>query len=175
MMARRVTLALAFVVTPISATAYAQTSANLVATASLTNTAPLTVANQDLDFGAVLPGFPVTLDPRNAATAGSFTITGAQGAEITIQFTLPGMLTAGPEIMGIAFGPTAGCQVGLFQFLRFACTNFDPSVTLTRRIPNSGAFNAVYVWVGGTVSPVPAQAAGNYRATITLTTAYTGN
>lgn len=176
MMVRRVLSALAIVALALSvAPGHAQTSASLGATAELTNTAPATIANQDLDFGAVLPGFPVSVDPRSAPNAGWFTIDGAQGAEVAIQFTLPPLLTAGPEIMAIAFGPSAGCHVGRFQFLRAACANFDPSQVLTRTIPNPAAFSVVYVWIGGTVTPAAAQAAGNYRAIISLTAAYTGN
>jgi len=173
---RRGVQTLAIVALPLfAARGHAQASASVDATAELTNTAPASIANQDLDFGAVLPGFPVSVDPRTAPNAGWFTIDGAQGAEVAIQFTLPSLLTAGPEVMPIGFSPTDGCHVGRFQFLRVACANFDPAQVLTRTIPFPAAFSVVYVWIGGTVTPAPAQAAGNYRATISLTAAYTGN
>ncbi len=154
----------------------AQGNGAVMARLNLSAAAPAVVPVQDLDFGDVVPATPATVNPRTAPNAGEFEISGTSGAEIAMSFALPTALVVGPNSMPIAFGPGAGCQVGSLSFLRFVCGAFNPAVTLVRRIPNVGPpFNVIYVWLGGTVSPTPAQAPGIYRGTITLTVAYTGN
>ena len=150
----------------------AQTS--IVARAEITDIAVTVRDVQDLQFGTVLPGFPTTVDPQTSANAGKFEIRGAQRAEITIDLTLPPALTVGPWSMPINFDANAACHRNRDQ--QAQCTYFDPSTTLITNIRNQ-AFpdNLQIVWVGGTVSPTPAQFPGVYSGTITLMAAYTGN
>ncbi len=156
--------------------ARAQAGASINATVRLSTTA-LTVANNaDLDFGAVLPGTPASVDPRTSPTAGELEIHGARGAEIAVSFTLPAALTVGTHSMPIAFGATAGCHAPFFAFFKFFCQSFDPNSPLVVRLPNFNApFNVRYVWLGGTVNPLPTQFPGIYQGTINVTVAYTGN
>jgi len=143
----------------------AQVSANIQATANVL--APLTVSGtQALDFGDVIPGVPSTLPPDDAS-AGSFTVGGYGTLEVTLDFgTLPSNLASGPNNLPISFGAgSAGYgDVGV-------STTFDPSSVETTKL----VAGALLVFIGGTVSPTPTQAAGAYSGTISLTVAYTGS
>lgn len=133
--------------------------------------APISVANeQDLQFGDVIPGFPTTVAPSDP-DAGRFLVSGAGALEVTLDFgTLPSELdhVTTASTLPLSFGAgsagtgTSALSVG---------STFDPSATLTTNL-SSGA---LYVFLGGTVSPVVSQEAGDYDGTITLTVAYTGN
>jgi len=127
----------------------------------------------DLDFGTVLGGVATTVLPTDA-NAGSFLVTGNPNAFITMTFTLPTVLTntTGPPgtTLPISFGPTSA------RWLRqqnnpAAGTPFDPSVVTVGRLgPPPRPFT--YVWLGGTVTPAPAQANGLYTGTVVLTVIY---
>jgi hypothetical protein len=115
----------------------------------------------DLDFGTVLGGAVTTVLPTDAS-AGSFLVTGNPNAFITMTFTLPTVLinTTGPPgtTMPITFGPTSA------RWLRqqndpAAGNPFDPSIVTVGRLgPPPRPFT--YLWLGGTVTPSPAQANG---------------
>lgn len=150
----------------------AQTSMN--SSAQVTFLALTIQPTQQLQFGAVIPGIPTTIDPQTSPNAGKFEIRGFPFAQFTFDLTLPTQLTTGVWSMPITFGPTAGCHRNRDQ--QNLCAYWDPATTLTRRIrfafpPNATAF----VWVGGTVSPSPTQFPGVYSAVLTATVAYTGN
>ncbi len=138
----------------------------------------------DLEFGWVSPGLAKTIDLVNTATGGQvgegteatgvFTVSAAVGSNVQLQFTtlptnltyltndLPiGTYTAGyalvnPYASGTSFTPGTGIQVESGSF---------PTNDI------SGA-NAIYVFIGGTVTPGASQAAGDYTGTVTLTATY---
>jgi hypothetical protein len=129
---------------------------------------------QDLDFGTLVQGIPVTVNPQTAVNAGSFQINGRPNAEFQVSFTLPAALQSGAVTLPIAFGPAAAC--GRITNVQATCTTFDPAVGRTARIRTAGPPNNNYfVWVGGSVTPAPSQPGGIYQGTITATAAYTGN
>ncbi len=136
----------------------------------------LSAANAaDLAFGTVVPGTPVTVNPRTSTAAGKFVLHGARNAQFSATFTLPGVLQAGVggPTMPIAFGATAGCHDNRDR--QNQCTLWNPSTPLVQRIRNTPPPNDTYfVWIGGTVSPGPTQGPGVYQGTITITAAYTG-
>lgn len=144
-------------------------------TGSITATAnvltPLTVTGvNNLDFGNVYPGVNASVAPT-AATAGSFTIAGVAGAQITLTFTLPTNLQdAALDNLPISFATTdaasnqANSQAGAGVI--------DPNQVLTTNL--DATTGNYYVWIGGTVAPTGSQPAGTYNGTITLTAAYTG-
>ncbi len=154
--------------------ASAQLSAAIGVEAVISTTA-LSIAQQnDLDFGAVVPGVPVTINARTNANAGWFEIHGQRNAEIAITMTLPTQLTTGFWTMPITFGNTAGCWRR--QGGQNGCTLWNPNNVLVERIRNNNPPNNVFwVWIGGTVSPAAAQHAGVYLGTITMSVVYTGN
>jgi hypothetical protein len=129
------------------------------------------VARQDLNFGMLIRGVPVTVSRFDAANAGQFEIRGRRQAEVQVILTLPANLTAGAgallpvEFSAVDGGIATDRTVGGTQ-------SFDPNLSVTVVLPNNGK---AYVYLGGTIRPGPQQPIGAYSATITLTAAYTGN
>lgn len=153
--------------------AAAQGTASIQAVANVSTIALSAGFVQELDFGVVVAGAPTTIDPRSGL-AGAFVIHGTRNAEIQVTITLPAALTLGGSSMPIAFGPNAGCHRNRNQLNN--CTYFDPAAPLIVRIRNQNPpDNHYWVWIGGTVTPAPAQPGGTYAGNITLTAAYTGN
>jgi hypothetical protein len=107
--------------------------------------------------------------------AGQFLVTGAANAEVTLMFTaLPAVLTrvGFTETMPIVY-TAAFSQVGNPASATSFTANLPgpPAPTL----PRIGAGSELYVYLGGTVTPAPTQAAGTYEALVVLEAAYTGN
>jgi len=154
--------------------ARAQGSAAVGVSAQISTTALSIAQTSDLSFGVVVPGVPVTVNPRTNANAGDYLIHGNRNAEIAITMALPTRLSTGFWTMPITFGTQSGCwrrQAG-----QNGCTYWNPATTLTRRIRNQNApNNTFYVWIGGTVTPAAGQHTGVYLGTITMSVAYTGN
>ena len=139
-------------------------SANINATANVYAAMTVTGA-RDLDFGNVFPGVNKTVGVA-AATSGRFDLTGQASSNVNLTFTLPANLTSGANNLPI--GTWTGCTNATNTTT--GCTAFTPSGSAS---PSafSGA-GALFVWVGGTVSPAANQAAGSYTGTVTLTAAY---
>lgn len=167
-MRNRLLLAFAAAAIALPSAAAAQNSATIEATATVLD--PITVAFvQDLAFGEVIPGFPLTVAPADA-NAGQFQISGGSTAEVDLDFgTLitaldgPGAATL-PITFGAAdagFGATAATVDG----------TFDPNVGTTANLVTGNLF----VFLGGTVTPGAVQTPGAYSGDVTLTVTYTGN
>ncbi|HEU5153160.1 MAG TPA: DUF4402 domain-containing protein [Gemmatimonadales bacterium] len=139
-------------------------SANITATANVFQAITVTGA-QPLDFGNVFPGVAKTIGVA-AATAGRFDLTGQSSAPVQLTFTLPTDLTSGANNLPI--GTWTGCTNPTNTTT--GCTTFTPSGTATGSA--FGGAGNLFVWVGGTVSPAAAQAAGTYTGTVTLTANY---
>lgn len=146
------------------ATAAQAQSANINALATVYT--PITVTgNRALDFGTVFPGVAKTIAVA-AATSGQFQLGGQASGNVNLTFTLPTNLINGANNLPI--GTWTGCTSPTNTTA--GCTAFTPSGTATASA-FSGA-GALWVFVGGTVTPGAAQAAGNYTGTVTLTAAY---
>lgn len=129
--------------------------------------------NNDLGFGAVLPGIPKTIVKTLAGSAAEFLLNGTAGAEITIDFALPTLLIASASSMQIIFTKTDAAvdnRATPDQSLPQK-DNLDPWHTITDTLGISGSM----VWLGGQVVPRLRQEQGSYSASIVLTVAYTGN
>ncbi len=151
----------------LGATAAQAQSASIQATATV-NT-PLTVTGTaPLAFGTVFPGLLKAVAPADA-TSGRFTVLGQTSAEVSITFPgLPTNLT-GPGNLPI------GTYLGLHNNTNAAAgTAFTPSAASTLAILDATTGNR-FIFVGATVSPGVAQAAGAYTGTITMNVVYTGN
>lgn len=158
----RVSAALAMAI-GLATTAQAQ-SASIQALATVYQ--PITIAGaRDLDFGNVFPGVAKSVAVGDA-TSGRFDLTGQASANVNLTFGLPANLTSGANNLPI--GTWTGCYNGTNAV--GTCTAFTPSGAATPTA-FSGA-GALFVWVGGTVTPAAAQAAGNYTGTVSLTVAY---
>lgn len=134
---------------------------------------PLQVRPQrDLSFGDVFPGIPRGVTRLSAVSSGHLEVRGAAGREVVFTFTLPSALVAGGgQTLPVSFAADDG---GFAQTnVQASSVGFDPRVAYTNRLsPTPGR---AFLWLGGAVLPVIAQAAGLYSATVTLTVAYTGN
>jgi hypothetical protein len=148
----------------LAASAAQAQSANITATATVFQAMTVTGA-RTLDFGNVFPGVAKTIAVA-AATSGRFDLTGQSSANVNVSFTLPTNLTSGANNLPI--GSWTGCTNATNTTT--GCTSFTPSASTTATA-FSGA-GALFVWVGGTVTPGGAQAAGTYTGTVTLTAAY---
>lgn len=139
-------------------------------TASATVLSPLTVQwVSDLNFGNVFPGVAVSVAPADPG-AGKWSVTGADGAEVALSFTLPANLTSGGNNLPIAF---AAGDAGYSQTILAPTSTFDPGAGATTNL-SAGPPGELWVWIGGTVTPAVNQPAGVYTNTVTLTVDYTG-
>jgi hypothetical protein len=146
------------------ATAAQAQSANINALATVYT--PITVSGtRALDFGTVFPGVAKTIAIA-ATTSGQFQLGGQASGNVNLTFTLPTNLVNGANNLPI--GTWTGCTSGTNTTA--GCTAFTPSGTATASA--FSALGALWVFVGGTVTPGAAQAAGNYTGTVTLTAAY---
>jgi hypothetical protein len=147
-----------------TASAAAAQSASIQALATVYQ--PITITGaRNLDFGTVFPGVNKTIAVA-AATSGRFDLTGQASGNVDLTFTLPTNLTSGGNNLPI--GTWTGCTNATNTTA--GCTSFTPSGSATASA--FSAAGALYVWVGATVSPAAAQAAGNYTGNVTLTAAY---
>ncbi|HEY7637281.1 MAG TPA: hypothetical protein VH763_17140 [Gemmatimonadales bacterium] len=145
-----------------AATVQAQ-SATIQATATVLSA--ITVTGTNLAFGNVTPGVNKTVAITDAG-AGEFTVTKAAATSVALTFTLPTQLTSGGNTMPIGtwtggWNNTANNAAG--------ATTFTPSAAATT-VPSGGA--NLWVWVGGTVSPAAAQAAGPYTGNVSMQVVY---
>ncbi len=142
-------------------------SANVQATANVLGNLTVT-GQQDLLFGDVFPGLAKTVAPADGG-AGRFQIGGTGTYEVSLDFTLPGTLSDGVvSTMPISFG---GNSAGYGPNISTVSSTFDPSGVTNANLVGG----ALYVFIGGTVTPAAAQTPGGYSGTVTLTVAYTGS
>lgn len=128
--------------------------------------------NNDLVFGDMFPGVPKTISKYTAGAAAEFNVRGTNGAEVSIQFTLPTKMTKiGVSIQMIFFN--TDCSIDTRPNPNQASPlhdNLNPWQTHLYRIGPQG----ITIYLGGTVVPRIVQPPGAYTADITLTVAYTG-
>ena len=161
------TLAIAALALLVAGAAQAQVNASITATAVVAG--PLGIAaGNNLNFGTVIPGTARVIDPLTSTSAGSFTLTGGANAQLNLSWSVPANLTDGApgHTLPVTFAATYGATAT--QSAATALTLPD----LTRRLSATG--NA-YIWVGGTVTPDPAQFVATYSGTVQVTASYTGN
>jgi hypothetical protein len=159
--------ALALAMVAVSRDATAQ-SAQIGARATVQQA--LTVAAGDsLIFGAVFPNTTRSILP-SSTSSGSFDITGAANAEVTLTFGAAPTLSDGTNTLQVTFGSSSAAYNALADN-RGAATSFDPTAVATTRLDATNG--TLWVYIGGSVSPTT-QPAGSYTGAITLSVAYTG-
>ncbi len=166
-----VTLAL---LTGTTVSLHAQESATIHATATVIAGIVIT-GEHDLMFGTVLPGIDKTVDKGDVGFAGEWHINGDNGAEITLDFTLPDSLMHQDSVayMRVDFNNTDASYddgTGGGQTVPVAAINPNGPETLVL-----GPAGQMDVWIGGMVRPGLTQTGGNYSSEVILTVAYTGN
>ena len=153
--------------TPVAAQATA--TANINATATVVGLTPLAATGvNDLDFGAVVAGFPASPDVANLASqAGRFDVTGEPAAPVSVDFTLPVELTGiGAAVIPISFAATDGLEWTTFPT---AYSTFDPNFPHFTAIDAAGNLT---IGITGTINPAAAVISGAYSGTVVLTVAY---
>lgn len=129
--------------------------------------------NSGLVFGSVLQGVPKTISKYTAGAAAEFYITGTNGKEVSIEFTLPTFVNKAGWNMPLVFGTTDASVDSRKNpdQSRPLNDNLNPWVAIIDRMGNFG----LTVWLGGKLIPKANQLPGDYTATIVLTVTYTGN
>jgi hypothetical protein len=121
-------------------------------------------AGNPLAFGNVTPGVAKTV-AASAAAAGSFNLTGQINQGVQVSFTLPTNLTSGANNLPI------GTWTGFYNQVNVqGGTAFIPSAA-GQNATLSGT-GRLYLWIGATVTPGGAQAAGSYLASVVLNVVY---
>ncbi len=163
-MRKVLSLALALGLGLAATTAHAQVN-NASINATATVQAPINVlAAANLDFQAVFPGVSKTVGVADA-TAGRWDVAGQASTAVTLNFTLPGNLVSGANLMPI------GTWTGNHNTTQAPSgTSFTPSGTPTSATLSSSG--ALFVYIGATVTPTINQAPGVYTAAVTLTVLY---
>lgn len=131
---------------------------------------PLRVTpKKDLVFGMLFPGVPLTVAPTDALRAGAVDITGPNGSQVEITFTLPTSLSgpAASSLPLIFSSTSAGFTTGSIT----SQVQFDPRTAYRPTLSGSGRGT---VYIGAIANPTPSQRSGNYAAIIVVTVANTG-
>jgi hypothetical protein len=142
----------------------AQTSANIQATATVLSAVTVTAGN-NLQFGNVTPGVNKAVAIADAG-AGRFDVVKAANEGVTLAFTLPTDLVDGGNNLPIGSW-TGGWNTSQTPA---GATGFTPSGAGTNTTATAGT--GIFVYVGATVSPPPAQPAGSYAGTVTMSVVY---
>jgi hypothetical protein len=147
----------------VATNAAAQNSGSITATATVQS--PINVVGAvQLDFQNVFPGVNKTVLLTDA-TAGRFDVTGQASAPVTLSFTsLPNNLASGVNNLPISY--TGGYNT---TNNAAGATTFAPGSGAGTALSGTGA---LFVFVGGTVTPAVNQPAGAYTGTVTLQVSY---
>lgn len=128
---------------------------------------PLTaIAINDLYFGTVLLGIPVSVSVHDPRHSGQFAVRGPADASIRVEFFLPPALVSrqGAQLP-LFFGPGDGLADFSHDTPRRSRV-FDPHRPVVGTLGSNGM---LYLRLGGTVTPSHTQARGVYSATISIT------
>jgi hypothetical protein len=124
------------------------------------------LALNELDFGTIFPGIPSSVSAFDGHHAGSFQVRGPEGASVRVEFVLPSALAAeGGARLPVVFGSRDGYADFSGDRERHG-VHFDPHAPVIGTLGEGGR---LYLRLGGTARPSPAQPGGCYRATIFLT------
>jgi hypothetical protein len=136
----------------------------LLAAPALSAQRPVRVdARQDISFGTVFPGVPVTVAPSSSQSA-QFSVTGPKFTQAVIVFTLPNSMTStSGGSMQMQYGPTAAAYSPSGSAGDEIV--FDPNAPFTITFDNNGKG---VIYLGATLLPSGSQRGGNYSATLTL-------
>jgi len=150
----------------------AQESGIIQVTATVAAALTVTGTN-NLIFQTVTPGVDKSVDKSTPGEAGEWTVSGANGSEVTLEFTLPTELISGVNTMPISFTATdASYSNNGANNQGNPTAEINPAIVTTTTLRADGDTMA---WIGGTVNPAIAQTSGDYSADIVLIVTLTGN
>ena len=157
-------LAVAALVAGLASSAAAQSNSGSI-TATAVVQQPINVNGAvNLQFGNVFPGVNKAVLLTDAG-AGRFDVTGQASTPVNLAFTaLPTNLANGGTNLPVAF--TSGYNTSNSAA---GATTFAPGSGTSTSLSGTGA---LYVFLGGTVTPAVNQAAGTYTGTVTLQVTY---
>jgi len=128
---------------------------------------PLTaMAVNDLSFGSVLLGIPVSVSTSDPRHSGQFEVRGPAGASVRVEFNLPVALVS---YQGAQLPVTFGPGDGYADFSHGTPPRgqvFDPHAPVVGALGPNGK---LILRLGGTVNPATTQAGGDYIAVISMT------
>lgn len=157
-------LALVALVVGLAPLAAAQSNSGSITATAVVQQPISVIGAVNLSFGNVFPGVPATVALTDAG-AGRFDLAGQASTPVTMSFTaLPGNLTFGANNLPVAF--TAGFNT---TNAPAGATPFTPGSGASTSLSGTGA---LFVFMGGTVTPTVNQAAGTYNGTVTLQVSY---
>jgi hypothetical protein len=126
----------------------------------------LALALNELSFGTVFPGVPVSVSAADARHAGLFQVQGPPGASVRVELVLPSALAADDGArLPLLFGPRDGFA-DFNGALGPLGVSFDPHAPVIGSLGDAGR---LFLRIGGTALPARVQSGGTYRATIYLT------
>lgn len=125
----------------------------------------------DLEFGEeIFPGIDKSIN-RSEAGAAEFKISGEGDREVEISFQLPDYLTdSSNNELSIFFSSDDSAYNSIED--PAGATSFDPHNGVIVTLSQDGN---LYIWLGGTVSPLSSQPGNFYEDDITLNVSYTTN
>lgn len=129
---------------------------------------------QNLAFGTVPRGVATTV-LRNAAGAAKVQVTGSSNAFAQIRFTLPSQLVNIQALPGITMPISFAANSAGWNRDNDdpgGGTAFNPAVGVNNARFGPPPRPYLWVYLGGTVNPAPAQAPGIYQGSIVLTITY---
>lgn len=157
-------LALAALVAGLAPLATAQSNSGSITATAVVQQPISVIGAVNLSFGNVFPGVPATVALADAG-AGRYDVLGQASAPVTLAFTvLPVNLTSAGNNLPVAF--TAGYNA---TNSAPGATSFAPAGGASTTLSGTGA---LFVFLGGTVTPAVSQVAGTYTGTITLQVTY---
>ena len=126
----------------------------------------LALAVNELSFGTIFPGIPVSVSTFDAHNAGLFQVQGPAGSSVRVELVLPSALTASDGArLPVVFGPRDGFADFSGDLAPHGLP-FDPHAPVIGTLGDAGR---LFLRIGGTVLPARPQSGGAYRATIFLT------
>jgi hypothetical protein len=157
-------LALVALVAGFASAATAQSNSGSITATAVVQQPINVIGASDLNFGNVFPGVPATVALADAG-AGRFDVTGQASAPVNLTFTaLPTDLNNSGNLLPVSFASgynTVNVPGG--------ATAFAPGSGASTNLSGTGA---LFVFLGGTVTPAVNQVAGTYNGTVTLQVTY---
>lgn len=160
----QLSLALVALVAGIATAAAAQSNSGSITATAVVQQPINVVGAANMSFGNVFPGVNKTVLLTDAG-AGRYDVTGQATAAVNLAFTaLPTNLTSSGNNLPVAF--SAGYN-GTNSAA--GATSFAPGSGAATSLSGTGA---LFVFLGGTVTPAVNQVAGTYTGTVTLQVTY---
>ena len=163
------TLVLAVIFFGVSATSFAQNSANTSVTINATVIQGLTLAvsGGPLNFGTIVAGTTPAAISAQSSTV-TFTVTGNGGSSVTVTYS--GVTLNGPSGATLPFTPSVSGSASSGGQGSSTSVSSGSTITLSGSTGSAGNY---YLWLGGSLGSIPSnQTPGSYSGTFTMSVNY---